>query len=165
MQKKNDLREKCQYISSDCLWKMDELVAQIRNVNHIIFHNNNIRDDGINGLPLLKCSGIVLASGTVGPRCLKDIVRTPSLSIFTRRFYSQASRPLMMASWTLIILGFLSPTPNWSTWMEKACLFPAGSSPNPGIIRLAHLGSSSCIWTISEARGWGPSEGWVYPRS
>lgn len=161
--KKKDLREKCQYISSGWLWKMDGLVALIRNINHIISHINN-RDNGINGLPLLKSSGIVLASGTVGSRCLKDIVRTPSLSIFILRFYAQASRPLMMASWTLIILGFLSPTPNWSTLLEKACLFPSGSSPNPGIVRWAHLGSSSYIWAVSEARGWGPSEVWVYSR-
>lgn len=57
---------------------MDGLVAQIRNRNHIAFNKNN--NSGINGLPLLKSSGIDLASSIVGFRWLKDIVRT--LSVF-----------------------------------------------------------------------------------
>lgn len=68
---------------------MDGLVAQFRNINHVIFNNNN-SDNGINGLPLLKNSGVDLASDTVGLRYLKDVVRTPFLSFFTLRFQSQA---------------------------------------------------------------------------
>lgn len=86
--KKKRLKRKCQDVSSGWHWKMDGLVAQLRNINHVVFNNNN-SDNGINGLPLLENSGVDLASDTVGLRYLKDVVRTPFLSFFTLRFRSQ----------------------------------------------------------------------------
>lgn len=64
---KKRLKRKFQDVSSGWHWKMDGLVAQFRNINHVIFNNNN-SDNGINGLPLLKNSGVELASDTVGLR-------------------------------------------------------------------------------------------------